>query len=306
MRSPCILFISILIILTSSPINDATTTPAPGTSTAASGTTSMLGLDVEMPTMPTIETVTESPTLKTPPTSFNSVFGFPKGWTPIPDGLHQRKFNATDIWFADPDLKDNDDKRNWNTNNSTYQYLGGYYNPATAIIYKDVLELLADAESIIRDVIELVFAVIRLVRCTIVAIFSDEKIQRFERPQTNLFARHMSIFSKRERVDDRLWDSTPEEPEVIRCIKREGDEVTLVLWYILKVFYYVAKVPARGISLIVRLILSAVRIFTASASFSAGIDHHICYVLCQIFSEKAGILCQETCGGVSESENCRT
>lgn len=284
--------------------NDGTTTPASVTTTASSSKTTGSTLDQfnEMVTMvmPTFETVTSPPTLFTPPTSFGSLFGLPKGWNPIPDGLYQRGFNATDIWFADPDLPYNGGiERHWNTNNETYQYLGGPYNSATAMIYRDVLDLIVDAEAIIRDIIELIIAVVRLVQCSTVAIWSDEKIQRFERPQTNLFARHMSIFSKRERVDDRLWDATAEEPEVIRCIKREGDQITKVLWYILKAFYYIVKVPARGVALIIHVIVAIVRVFDPTAAFALGIDHHSCYVVCQLLSEKAAVLCQETCGGVS-------
>ena len=179
--------------------------------------------------------------------------------------------------------------------------LGGYYQPAIGIIVRDILDLIADIESVIRDIIELVIAIVRLIRCSVVAIFRDEKIQQFERPQTSLFARQMSIFSKRERIDDLLLDSTTEEPELLlRCIKREGNQITPAAWYFPKFFYYWAKIPARGIALIIRIIVSIVRAFTSSVSLSIRIDHHVCYVIFQILSEKAGIMCQETCGGVSE------
>ena len=206
----------------------------------------------------------EAPTLKTTPTSFSSIIGFPTSWNPIPDGFTQRGFNATDVWFADPDLPSTgtNDKKHWNTNTQAYQYLGGYYQPAIGIIVRDILDLISDIESVIRDIIELIIAIVRLIGCSVVAIFRDEKIQQFERPQTNLFARQMSIFSKRERIDDRLWDSTTEEPELLRCIKREGNQITLVAWYFPKFFYYWAKIPARGIALIIRLIVSIVRAFT--------------------------------------------
>lgn len=295
----------ILVLLASLTSSDGTTTASSATSTGSSGTTSssllnVQDIDLSAITLPPFEAPPEAPTLKTPPTSFQSLFGFPKAWNPLPDGIHQRYYNATDIWFADPeDEKAKERKMHWNTNNSTYQYLGGYYQPAVGFIVTDILNLLADIETIVRDIIELIIALIRLIRCIGVAIIQDEKIQQFERPQTNLFARHMSIFSKRERIDDRLWDSTTEEPEILRCIKREGNQVTQVLWYVAKAFYYVAKVPARVIHLAVKLIVSIVRIFTSSASLAVGIDHHSCYVVCQILSEKAATLCQETCGGVS-------
>ena len=211
---------------------------------------------------------------------------------PIPDGWS--RWNNVDVWFS---KKENED---WNMTQP--KFLGGYGNlPLFIMAQAEVGEVLNDAENIIRDVIELIVQIWRLIRCVVTSFFSVD-ITWMERPRVNRRAKYEMTMSKREGIVDRIADSDLYDWNIIRCVQRAVEEVLMVLWYIVKVLYYKEKMIGRGVIILVKLVVSIVHMLIPHLAVS--VDGTYCFMLGELWSEKLGLWFKDGCTGVSHHKLC--
>lgn len=215
---------------------------------------------------------------------------------PWPDGLWTQ-WDDVDVWFSKESCEDD-----WEV--VQYKYMGGYGGtPVLRMFVREVVDVVKDAESIIRDVIEaFIFQIGRLGWCLILCVIQRD-ITHLERPHANLRSRFEVHFSKRERVEDRLFDSTRHEWQAWRCVKRGLETVLQVGAYIIKFFYYGGKMIARFFFIISKTIIALVHVFIPWLYIS--MDGLYCYQLGNLFSERLGLGLMHTCRDVSTFHSVR-
>lgn len=209
---------------------------------------------------------------------------------PFPDGL--LLWSNEDIWFSKKSYE-----HDWDA--VQYKYMGGYGGlPVLKMLCREVVDVLKDVESILRDVVEALISVVRLIWCLILSMMQRD-ISHLERPMANMRSRFevSQIPSKRERIEDRLLDSTKHEWQAWRCIKRGLETVLQVAVYFIKFFYYAGKLFARAIYIVSKTVMAIVHIPIPWLYIS--VDGTYCYQFGNLFSERLALGMKHTCTGVS-------
>ena len=187
------------------------------------------------------------------------------------------------VWFQEPDATDWKDVQ--------FEWLFGYNIPTLTVFFREWMDWFSELEDAARDVVNIVIRALQLIMCEINGGLMLGNIGGYERPQANMRAKLEYHLPKRERLSDRVWDSTHQEQKWIRCIKSAGDQVDLVAVYFLKVPYWPFKSIARWFFGWTKVICSAVRglLSMQELSVSLGFDPGHCFKLGSIISVNSAI-----------------